>query len=54
MRGILASIEDGVAQAADFVVHLELGSDAEVANFSGEHVIEVLKILLESIILAAF
>jgi hypothetical protein len=54
VRSVFASVEDGVTEATNFILHIESGSDAVVRDFSGKHIIEILKILFNRVVLAGF
>jgi len=41
----LASVEHGVTEAPDLVLHVHLGADAESGGLSGEHLVEALHVL---------
>jgi len=42
VRNVFTSVKDGVSQAFNFVLHVELSSDAKVLGFTTYHIVEVL------------
>ena len=50
MRCVLTSVENWVAQTLNLVLHVKFSPDAESSNFSRKHIVEVLKILLDSVL----
>ena len=49
MRDVLGAVKDRVSQTLYLVLHVELGTDAEVRILSLTHTIEQLKISLDSV-----
>lgn len=46
---VLASVEHGVSEALDLVLHVQLGSDAVSLDLSSEHIVEDLHVLFGSV-----
>jgi len=42
VRNVFTSVKDWVSQAFNFVLHVELSSDAKVLSFTTDHIVEVL------------
>jgi hypothetical protein len=50
MGDVLASVENGVSQTLNLVLHVQLSSNAESRGFATDHIIEVLQVLLYSVL----
>jgi len=46
----LAPVKDGVSQTLDLILHVLLGSNAERGSLSGEHILENLQILFDTVL----